>query len=143
MARWTGVAFFIFVAAAGYLAITERDAQRSAPEPVAGWKELDDCLPMQSLDGTRELIPAETGAIQVRGDKRDDEMPTGEWTFDEGSKRYLITIGAERVLYSLVRPKDSEVCILARGELASADMTASWYGRTLNDLEGDAANSEP
>jgi hypothetical protein len=54
----------------------------------------------------------------------------------------LITLAGEERSYIIVRPENSEVCILVRGDGTSADMSESWYGRTLEDLRDDAAEAE-
>jgi len=41
-----------------------------------------------------------------------------------------------------VRPEDSEVCILARGELKSSDMSESWYSRTISYLQSDMREAD-
>ena len=62
--------------------------------------------------------------------------------FDQVRERYLITLAGEERSDIIVRPENSEVCILVRGDGTSADMSESWYGRTLEDLRDDAAEAE-
>ena len=99
---------------------------------------------MQSLDGKRELILLQDHSAKLRGQGAGPEGDgsVGTWAFDEVSKRYLITFGGEEKLYTIVQPENSEVCILVRGKRTSADMTESWYGRTLEDLQDGAAEAE-
>jgi hypothetical protein len=51
-------------------------------------------------------------------------------------------LGPEQKSYALVRPEDAEVCILARGELKSSDMSESWYSRTISDLQSDMREAD-
>jgi hypothetical protein len=133
------------IASAAYYAVTAKvpqETKQSKSSPVLGWEELDACLPMQSLDGRQTLSFSENHTVQLNGANVPGQKAEGVWAFDESGKRYLMTLGSEQKSYVLVRPEDSEVCILARGELKSSDMGESWYSRTLSDMQGDLADAD-
>jgi len=145
MSTWANLAGFSLLAVAAYCAVIGSPRQDNSPaaksETVAGWAELYGCSLMQSLDGTRELVLLQDHTVELREKAASGEQ-TGTWAFDEARKRYFITLGAQEKSYTLVQPEDSEVCILARGEMTSANMEESWYSRTLQDLYGDVSESE-
>lgn len=142
---------FTLVAGAVYYAVSakvQEETRRSKSPPVAGWKELEACSPMRSLDGTRELTFLKDQSVKLLEREAKTlralrpSKAAGAWAFEEASKRYLMTLGSGQESYVFVRPEDSEVCILARGELRSSDMSESWYGRTLSDMQGDLTDAD-
>jgi hypothetical protein len=99
---------FSFIGSAACYAVTAkvpRDTYHSKSLPVAGWEELDACLPMQSLDGKQALGFSENHTVQLSGPNVPGRKTEGVWAFDESDKRYLMTLGSEQKSYVLVRPK--------------------------------------
>ena len=145
MTPFAKFAAFTLLAIAAYYTVTGKVPQetlRSKGPPVAGWEELDACLPMQSLDGGQTLSFSEDHKIQLSGANVTGHETEGVWAFDESGKRYLMTLGSEQKSYVLVRPEDSEVCIFARGDVKSSDMSESWYSRTISDLQSDMREAD-
>jgi hypothetical protein len=142
------VTFNHLAAALAYYVITARPTAdhvtATKAKVVAGWSRLDDCSPMQSLDGKQQLVLLEDHSAKVEraGSGKGAKETAENWTFDEASNRYLITLGGQEKSFTIVQPDNSEVCILVMGSPTYADMTESWYGRTSEDLQNDAAEAE-
>jgi hypothetical protein len=136
----------LLIGAVAYFLINERPLRPAKLQEKAlappGWEQLDACSPMQSLIGTSEIAfqPNHTVSVTTEDVQSGTKPSVGSWAYDMAAKRYLITFGAHAEAYALVRPKDSEVCILVRGDETSANMTESWYGRTMEDLRDMMTN---
>jgi hypothetical protein len=113
---------------------TQLAEQLSAPAPP-GWDELLDCSYTKSLDGTKqlELLDNQTAVLSDTAIKKDGEYrtATGNWEFDQTSKRYAITLSGEVTAYSIAKP--TGICMLVKGDLGAADLRASWF--SSNDDE--------
>ena len=147
MAPWAKFLLFAGAAIAVYAAVkgspTETNKAATKRTAVPGWEQLDDCSPMQSLDDTKELtfLKDHTVNLQEREAKTERELgpskAAGTWAFDESAKRYLVTLAQQQKSYALIQPENSGVCILLSGELAAANMSDSWFGRTPEDTYDD------
>jgi hypothetical protein len=117
--------------------------------PAPGWEQLESCSPMQSLDDTRELAFLEDHTVTLEekeaktGKVLTPNALVGTWSFDELAKRYFVTLGQQKKSYALIQPENSEVCILLYGELAAANLSESWFGRTLQDQYDDRDPPDP
>jgi hypothetical protein len=76
-----------------------------------------------------------TNYSTLANDGGKDKLKLGEWRYDAASKKYLITLDGEAIAYSLISPDHISTCMLIKGELATADLTASWF--SFEDDPGD------
>jgi len=139
--QWGSVLLLICLVGAGlYWAFRNHSGNQTKDSLPPGWYDLLDCSYTVSLDGTKELNVFENhGAVlydksvKVNGKYR---MIDGNWTFDEASKLYAVTLNGETATYSLVEPEGpAGICILVKGDLGAADLRASWF--STSD-QGDA-----
>jgi hypothetical protein len=106
-----------------------------APEPVAGWDELGSCSQTISLDGTKELFLDPQGQARIfdnaplmkEGEPPLDRGGDGYWRLGPSGKQYAVTIAGETKNYFLVSPSEN-ICVLIAGDVAAADLRASWFG---------------
>jgi hypothetical protein len=118
----------------------KKDAK--VPEDPPGWLHLLDCAIARSVDRTKELYLSQNSRA-VLYDKSIKENGKyraihGSWAFDEATKRYTVNLNGVVTAYSLVELEDWGVCILAKGNFTSADLSESWFG-----IPSDGASDEP
>jgi hypothetical protein len=123
--------------------LTGTDKATAKRTAAPGWEQLDACSPMQSLDDTRELTFLEDHTVNLleRETKTKRELGpskvAGTWAFDESAKRYFVSLAQQQKSYVLIQPDNSELCILLSGEPTAANISESWFGRTLEDMNDD------
>ena len=110
------------------------------PVLPAGWMRLASCEHTMSLDGNKllDLSDDHRAALEDHSrlnDSLDAEIRfvSGQWSYDEASNRYAITIAGETTTYSLVSSDEGDVCMLIKGELSAADLRASWFSFPSKD----------
>ena len=139
--RWLVV---IVVAAAGavYLIFIRGEDAKQATEPgPAGWYELLDCSYTVSLDGSKELnLFQNQRAVMYDKAKKNERgkyiTVDGTWGFEEATKLYTITLNGESENYSIAEPGQG-LCMLVKGDLASADLRTSWFSLPVDGEPGD------
>jgi hypothetical protein len=110
--------------------------QREAPQVIPGWDGLSSCSFMVSYDGKRRLRLSENHFARI--EEPDQASADGSWSFDESTTKYTITVHDESVTYSVVAPGDGDNCMLIKGDLATADLSRSWfYSRANLDDQSD------
>ena len=106
-------------------------AQGSSP---AGSEDIDACSPLTSIDNKKTLRFGKEHDLELTEEKDGSSTSqSGTWVYDQAEKRYILTFGSETTSYVLVTPEAWDMCILAKGNASSADLKASWYGRTYDD----------
>jgi hypothetical protein len=110
----------------------ESPEKRASVPSVPGWDELGSCSDTVSLDMQRALELSEDGGATLTDltapkNDRIEHAVHGEWRFDAASKKYSVTLDAQIVIYSLVSRESIATCILVKGDLGAADLTASWF----------------
>jgi hypothetical protein len=110
-----------------------------SPPPVPGWDDLSLCSYVGSLDGAKILMLDENHHVRFEdennqkdsndGDK--NKIIDGEWSFDEGTKRYAITLNGATTIYSVVQWDNSNTCLLINGDLNSANLRESWFSQNV------------
>jgi hypothetical protein len=91
---------------------------------------------MISLDGLKTLDFDENHKVSlIEEDKSEDDKSKaqdrntfGTWSYDEHHERFTIIINERWTDYKLVRPEGSNICILAAGDVRSANLAESWFG---------------
>ena len=140
------------LAAFGYFFLiggrSEHRAPVPTPEPVQGWDELGSCSDSISLDGTKELLLEADGSARIlnnspvkEGEDAGDRGADGDWRLTPSWKHYAVTIGAQTTSYLLVSPSEN-ICILIAGDVAAADLRASWFG-SWSGTDVDPGDYEP
>jgi len=110
--------------------------QREAPQVIPGWDGLSSCSFMVSFDGKRRLWLSENHFARI--EEPDRASADGSWSFDESTTEYTVTVHDESVKYSVVAPGDGDNCMLIKGDLATADLSRSWfYSRADLDDQSD------
>lgn len=113
------------------------------PEPPifpVGWVDLAPCAFLATLDGARELTLTEDNLAKLwdltplkDGEDSKNRQIDGTWAYDQASKRYAIALAGQTTTYLLLARGDPVTCILLKGELRSADLSASWFSFPSND----------
>jgi hypothetical protein len=98
---------------------------------ASGWDDLGTCAAAISFDGNKKLTLSHDQQVELwdhslrNKTDPDRDVMKGNWRYDRGSKRYLITLRAQTAAYRLIRPPGS--CVLLKGELAAANLEESWF----------------
>jgi hypothetical protein len=106
---------------------------------VPGWDILIPCSTVISLNGRQEMSFFDTGRVTLL---RDDDSAgsknvDGEWHLDTASGRIVVALpGSSSTDYAVVSPEQSNSCVLVRGEIGAADLTASWFSAP-DDVDDD------
>lgn len=144
MQRW-GIILFCgaVIVGAYFLFAGEKKGTSLAPPPaVAGWDEIDECTPFTSFDGSQTLDFEASRKVSLANElddtKKSEHKIDGTWSFNEEKKRYTIFLGEAASDYTLIKPNNSTLCILASGDIGSVNMRESWFA-----LIEDFANYEP
>ena len=111
---WTKV-WLTFAGVIALLGIVGQIFAVTSPPPVPGWEGLSLCAYVTSLDGAKTLILEENHHVVLEDqrnlkdthDRDQSKSIEGEWSFDEGSKRYAITVNGAATLYSVVQWENS------------------------------------
>lgn len=77
-----------------------------------------------------------------RAEREEARSIDGEWSFDEGLKRYAITLNGVTTVYSVVQPENSHTCLLIKGDLNSANLSESWFALDLEDIDDSGTRYE-
>jgi hypothetical protein len=105
--------------------------------PVPGWKDLSSCTTLTSLDGSKELTLSEErqhAQFLDRTNGDNGRAVEGEWSY-EGGKQYAVSIYGEKTIYTLLSLGEAPTCMLIKGDIRAADLTASWFSFPDPDLE--------
>jgi hypothetical protein len=134
MRRWSVIVLFWAALILGvyYFLSTEKARRLSKPE-IAGWDDIHACGSLTSFDGTKTLDFERSHKAHLTEKSSDDaEQPErevdGAWSFDADNERYTVTFGDSSADYALVKPDDSSVCVLARGDVSAVNLRESWFG---------------
>lgn len=68
-------------------------------------------------------------------------MARGNWTFDEGAKLYRVTFPGLSAAYTLVMAEGVS-CMLIAGDLAAANLRASWFAATSHQTMDDEVQDD-
>jgi hypothetical protein len=144
-APWGRILLLGCVAAGGlYWALFRTDVVEDTKPPIAliaGWDELGACSNMASLDGARELKFFENQNAEMWDHSSlkegESDIAQGVWSYDAATKRYALTLKGETTTYTLLSRGDPVTCILYKGDLASADLRASWFSFPTSEESPD------
>jgi hypothetical protein len=106
--------------------------------PIPQWLYV--CSPYKSFDGMRALdFSRKDHSVrmteEVSGESRTAAAHSkGTWEADEKAKRVNIDLGSERIRYgyTAVMTSSLDQCILAAGDITSADLRNSWFGGPIS-----------
>jgi len=106
--------------------------------PTAQWLYI--CSPYKSFDGMRALDFSRNGhsvrmTEEVSGETRTAVTHSnGTWEADEKAKRVSVDLRSERIKYGYIAVMTSSLdqCILAAGDISSADLRNSWFGGPIS-----------
>jgi hypothetical protein len=150
---WLAVLFTCVIAVGGYLLFLRSSDHADAPPVGAAEAALKDpslCSLTTSLDGSRVLFLSDNHRASFEdhsplkeGEDGKGRFVDGEWSYDEASKKYTVTLNGAATTYSLVKISDSNICMLIKGELGAADLRASWFSSGSDDDPGDEEYREP
>jgi hypothetical protein len=146
--RWRPIIIGCVLAAVVYLIYFRSSPHSVQPALVEnpGWDGLSMCSDAASLDGTKGLGLSSDGRAVLfdntpikDGQTVADHTTDGAWHF-EGSGRYSLTFKGQTATYLIVWPEQTSICMLIRGSLDAADLSASWFSGAHNDepAEDDA-----
>ena len=115
-------------------------SNKTSPPIVPGWQKLISCSSAVSLDGSKELLLSEDHramfydkSLLKDGKRYEDIGVAGEWSFDDPSKKYFVSLSGTINIYTLVSPEQVSTCMLIRGNLESADLVESWFSAEADD----------
>lgn len=122
-------------------------ASKTDAPPPAGWLDLLGCTYTRSLDGTKFLSLGDDNGVELQEPAPPDKSgisknlrTNGQWTYDEATKKYVVTVKGETTAYSLLNQDDIATCVLVKGAMTAADLSGSWFS-TLGD--NDEGNTDP
>ena len=106
--------------------------------PIAQWLYI--CSPYKSFDGMRALDFSRKGHSVRMTEEVSSETRTaathsnGTWEADEKAKRVSVDLRSERIKYDYIAVMTSSLdqCILAAGDINSADLRNSWFGGPIS-----------
>lgn len=109
--------------------------------PIAEWLYV--CSPYKSFDGMRALdFSRKDHSVRLTVEVPDETRTAvahskgikGVWEADEKAKRVSIDLGSERIRYgyTAIMTSSLDQCILAAGNIASADLRNSWFGGPIS-----------
>ena len=107
------------------------------PMELPGWPDLLPCSYAASFDGTKELSLSDDGRAVLYDKLTKGGSIDGNWTFDETSKLYTVTINGEIATYSVAEPGGATFCMLVKGNPSAADLRSSWFSSPIPDEPGD------
>jgi hypothetical protein len=125
---------FCIVVAGGYwLFGPDHHAAVVVPDPP-GWRALGPCSILTSFDGRKLLtLDRKHGAMvhvfpRARVGRAEEKQRTGgHWDFNVEDDTYALNIEGSSTSYNLISLEHSNLCIMAKGNAASADLRASWF----------------
>jgi hypothetical protein len=135
--HWPRILSVVAIAIVAYLIFFRHPADRTPrirPPPVPGWERLSSCESTTSFDEKKslELTKDHKASLTTKTGEDDKEIITnGDWNFDETSKRYAVTVDGATTVYSIVVLKN--ICMLIKGNVAAADLSASWFSPLYDD----------
>ncbi len=77
------------------------------------------------------------------GEDPKSRVVEGTWTYNEGSKRYAVTLNGQTTTYTLVARGEPRTCILFKGDLHATDLSASWFSFPSNAEPPDDDRERP
>ena len=106
-----------------------------APEPssIPGYDELGACSSSHAVESDNILVMHQDGLAELI--KGDATTTTGFWRFDPPTERYTVSFGGEPTTYERI-VLGRWVCLLLKGDRATADIAGSWYAMESAD-DGD------
>jgi hypothetical protein len=133
-----------------YLTFSNQQTEPEETTPPAGWEELAACAAMKSIDENRQMELRADGTVVLtdlspaREGETDQRKPTTtRWDYDSDSQRYSVVIGEKKEVYSLVKMRSPALCILLKGDAASADLNGSWFAvRNVRQDENSEQSDE-
>src|SRR6202035_1166257 len=89
------------------------------------------CGIVTSFDGSKtlEFGPGHDVILILPRSEKEAESALGRWSFDEERKLYTTVLEGKMTDYTLIKPEESGVCILARGDIGAVNIRESWFGR--------------
>jgi hypothetical protein len=126
-----------------YLIYFPEEGAKPRPEPSPpGWETLLDCAFTTSLDGKKErnLFEDQSAVFYDKTTKDGGgkyRTIDGTWSFDQAVKRFVVTLDGIDTTYSVVLPEGAGICMLIKGDVGAADLTASWFSSGSDDDPGD------
>jgi len=114
------------------------------PPTIPGWDELIHCSHAVSIDGSKELRLSERHiatlydkSLAKDGKLSENRGVLGAWSFDDRSKKYLLSLAGTTNAYTLLSPEQVNTCMLIKGNLESADLRESWFSAEQDDPGDD------
>jgi hypothetical protein len=141
--RWLGSSLqrvvlpFILMAGAVvgvYYILSTENARRSSRPAVAGWDDIEKCGSLTSFDGTKTMDLDRTYKLVLtekspNGDEKSERKSIGAWSFDAEKERYTVSFADTSLVYQLVKPAESSVCIFTTGDVGAVNLRESWFGQ--------------
>jgi hypothetical protein len=126
-----------------YWAVSAWDKSRQELDPwPLGWEELLDCSYTASIDGTKELnlFDNHRAVLYDKSTKEGGKYRTldGKWAFDQAAKHYTVTLNGDSTVYSVVEPPGWGSCMLVKGDITAADLSATWFA-----IPSDSGSDDP
>jgi hypothetical protein len=117
-----------------YYILSVENARRLSRPAVPGLDDIEECGSLTSFDGTKTIYFERDDKLLITekssdGDEKSERKITGTWSFDEENERYTVRFENTSLDYTLVKPEDSSVCILAPGDISAVNLRESWFGK--------------
>lgn len=121
-------------------AIYVHRSQQVTPPTISGWNDLIFCSHAVSFDGSRELLLSEQHiatlyekSVAKNEKSNEDTRVLGTWSFNDQSKKYILSLAGTTNAYTLLSPEQVSTCMLIKGNLDSADLRESWFSAEEDD----------
>lgn len=142
---WLAIASLLVIGGFAYRTVPRRDFAPESKELAvpAGWLDLGSCAFTRSFDGKRLLTLSEDQSAELQEPQPEQKKEgntrfrKGEWSYDEQSKRYAITMNDQTSKYSLLSQEGIETCILVNGNLETANLRESWFSTAEDPSDFD------
>ena len=117
-----------------YYILSTENARRLSRPVIPGLDDIEECGTLTSFDGTKTIYFERDDKLLITekspdGDEKSERKITGTWSFDEENERYTVRFENTSLDYTLVKPEDSSVCILAPGDISAVNLRESWFGK--------------
>lgn len=134
---WPSALLACAIAAGFCTAVLHRSGNNAAQlVTVPGWDDLVLCADTTSIDGTKELELREDQHAVLRLKKDEgDQTIEGQWSFNELTKRYSVSVDGTTTTYSIVSLSSVPSCMLIAGDISAADLHASWFSLPPDDYD--------
>jgi hypothetical protein len=149
---WNKILLLGCVIVAGAYWLIRPSPFNKAELPVArpGWDDLAPCAALESLDEMKEMTLSDDQRAEFvdtspleDGEDPKSRIAEGVWSYDEGSKPYAITLNGQTTTYTLLARGEPTTCILFKGDLHAADLSASWFSFPSSDEPPDDDRERP